>query len=280
MLMLMLILAPPPIANHSASRGWALHSLVAEVVALRRLVRSAAFSDAICTSHSRRAAAATEQLEAQQQQCSEVQAKLRNEIENRKQAEHHLQRLSTQLAALATEHEQTTAARETLAEQKRQLDARLHAARATIDEMDGQLADLRRFSGGGRGRRSGGETASYSFLLEDSALAEGIEAEPKEALAHPPPPPEADRRQRLRRQDQDPPEEQGQEQGSSHSVRDTRSSDSFSNFHRPASVDLDAQQVLDALVSARRSLDSDDMNTIRNGMHPGAGLRNTRSLMH
>ena len=147
-----------------------LESLRAEV---DRLVRSAAYGDTICARHKRLTATAEQELEEQRNQCASLRQELEDERSRRQRAETELE----QASALASKMEQ--ALKESQAEvgrlsaDARDSEARLERAQSSIADLESQLADLRAFSGRGRG----GDLGAAADLADAIALRETAEAE-------------------------------------------------------------------------------------------------------
>ena len=141
----------------------------------RRLLRSAAHGDALCTSRSHQAAASKCELEAQQAVCSSLQDRLDTECRQVQLVQAELRRALGALKQREEEVNQLTAKLEVVAREKEEANAMQHAAHAAIAELEGQVDDFQRFSG--RGQQYGTE------LRDELTMRKAAEAERDELRA-------------------------------------------------------------------------------------------------
>ena len=147
-----------------------LESLRAEV---DRLVRSAAYGDTICARHKRLTATAEQELEEQRNQCASSRQELEDERSRRQRAETELKKASAHASKMEQALKESQAEVGRLSADARDTEARLERAQSSIADLESQLADLRAFSGRGRG----GDLGAAADLADAIALRETAEAE-------------------------------------------------------------------------------------------------------
>lgn len=142
---------------------------------VRRLLRSAAFGDTICSQHQRRTEKMQKELTEQQKQTGSLQSQLDAEQLRREKAECEVSRMADQLEQRDKQTAELQTKLEALQVSQSETQGKLSGARAMIEDLENQLADLRAFSGRGRG----GDVGAVAELEQEVSLRKAAEAECK-----------------------------------------------------------------------------------------------------
>lgn len=143
------------------------------MTSVRRLLRSAAFGDTICSQHNRRTESMQKELMEQQKQTESLQSRLDAEQLRREAAESEASRMAAQVERLDKEVAELQTELKSSRVSQSETEDKLSGARALIQDLESQLADLRAFSGRGRG----GDLRAVADLEQEVSLRKAAEAE-------------------------------------------------------------------------------------------------------
>ena len=143
------------------------------MTSVRRLLRSAAFGDTICAQHKRRTESMQKELMEQQKQNESLQSRLDAEQLRREAAEGEASRMAAQAERRGKQVAELQTELESFRVSQSETEDKLNGARAMIQDLESQLADLRAFSGRGRG----GDLRAVADLEQEVSLRKAAEAE-------------------------------------------------------------------------------------------------------